>query len=453
MQSDLGKCFIGGISWDTTEDRLKEYFGAYGEILETVIMRDRTTGRARGFGFVVFADPAVADRVIKDKHNIDGRLVEAKKAIPRDDNSSVKSRSSSSIQGSPGPLRTKKIFVGGLASTVTETDFKNYFEQFGTITDVVVMYDHNTHRPRGFGFITYDSEDAVEKVLFKTFHELNGKMVEVKRAVPKELSPSPIRSPLTGYNYGASKINDLLNGYSTNSLGGYGLRVDGRFSPIMGNRNAFGPLGNSYDMGLNLNIEPGMNTNFGGSPNFGSGMNYGRGANPLYIGNNTNRLENTINYDNLIGGSSSFFSSGTRNLFGNGALNIGSGGNNSGANWGSNTLAPQRGIGNVASQIGNLGHGNGDNIYNLGGEGVGGSYGRNIIPSGVNISQPRGDYDRVFSENYGGGSVYGDPTWRSANSDREGSGSFGYGLGSGVSDVPAETSQRFLGGYNMGRDR
>lgn len=75
MQSDGGKLFIGGISWDTTEERLKEHFSTFGEVLEAMIMKDRTTGRARGFGFVVFADPAVAEQVIKDKHNIDGRMV------------------------------------------------------------------------------------------------------------------------------------------------------------------------------------------------------------------------------------------------------------------------------------------------------------------------------------------------------------------------------------------
>lgn len=75
MESDLGKLFIGGISWDTDEERLKEYFRNYGEVVEAVIMRDRATGRARGFGFVVFSDPAVAERVIMDKHMIDGRTV------------------------------------------------------------------------------------------------------------------------------------------------------------------------------------------------------------------------------------------------------------------------------------------------------------------------------------------------------------------------------------------
>lgn len=75
METDFGKLFIGGISWDTDEGRLKEYFSSYGEVIEAVIMRDRITGRARGFGFVVFADSAVAERVVMEKHMIDGRTV------------------------------------------------------------------------------------------------------------------------------------------------------------------------------------------------------------------------------------------------------------------------------------------------------------------------------------------------------------------------------------------
>ncbi|XP_073102989.1 heterogeneous nuclear ribonucleoprotein 1-like isoform X2 [Elaeis guineensis] len=55
------------------EKRLKEYFGKYGEVLQTVIMRDKVTGRPRGFGFVVFANPSLLDRVLQDKHSIDGR--------------------------------------------------------------------------------------------------------------------------------------------------------------------------------------------------------------------------------------------------------------------------------------------------------------------------------------------------------------------------------------------
>lgn len=75
MDSDQGKLFIGGISWETSEDKLKDYFSQFGDVLQTVVMREKTTGRPRGFGFVVFSDPSILDRVLLDKHTIDGRTV------------------------------------------------------------------------------------------------------------------------------------------------------------------------------------------------------------------------------------------------------------------------------------------------------------------------------------------------------------------------------------------
>ncbi|XP_076935007.1 heterogeneous nuclear ribonucleoprotein 1-like isoform X2 [Bidens hawaiensis] len=466
MQSDLGKLFIGGISWDTDEERLKEYFSSFGQVLEAVIMKDHTTGRARGFGFIVFSDPVVAERVTKEKHNIDGRMVEAKKAVPRDDQSTI-SRSSSSIQGSPNQGRTRKIFVGGLASTVTENDFKRYFEQFGTITDVVVMYDHGTQRPRGFGFITYDSEDAVDTVLLKTFHELNGKMVEVKRAVPKELSPSPARSPLSGYPYRLTRTGSFLNGgYSPSAvgIGGYGVRMDGRFSPIPSGRVGVSPFGSGYGMGLNF--EPGMGGNYTGGAGFNSVSGYGRGIGPgpgpgPYYGGNSNRFANPVGFDGS--NSTSFFSTNPRNLWGNGGLNYGSnstgstgviGGSilgNNGVNWGSS-----QGSSNGGSS-GNIGYVGGDNNNNYGLRGAG--YGRNASNSVGPTSSYGGSsvsYDGPFSDFYGGGggsgSVYGvDPTWRSGNSEREAPGPFnGYGLGGGA-DIQGKSSSGYVGGYGVAK--
>ena len=75
MDSDEGKLFIGGIALDTTEETLRDHFNLYGEVSQVVIMRDKTTGRPRGFGFVVFSDPSLLDPVLQDKHTIDGRSV------------------------------------------------------------------------------------------------------------------------------------------------------------------------------------------------------------------------------------------------------------------------------------------------------------------------------------------------------------------------------------------
>ena len=110
----------------------------------------------------------------------------------------------------------KKIFVGGLPSTLTEVEFKNYFEQYGAITDSVVMRDKEKNIPRGFGFVTFDSKDAVNDVLQESFHELKNKRVEVKRAEPKyriqqkKLDTSDCYNTglgsgsSSGYNYGQS---------------------------------------------------------------------------------------------------------------------------------------------------------------------------------------------------------------------------------------------------------
>ncbi|RZB52347.1 Glycerophosphodiester phosphodiesterase GDPDL1 [Glycine soja] len=190
--------------------------------------------------------------------------VEANKVVPRDDKQTI-NRQTGSIHGCPSPGCTKKIFVGGLPSIVTETDLKKYFDQFFTITDVVVMYDHNTQRPRGFGFITYDSEEVVDIVLYKTFHELNTKMVEVKRAVPKELSPRPTRSPLIGYNYGLNRTSSFLNsyayGFNMNPIRGYGVRMDGRCSPLTSARSGFTRFGSS-DYGIGVNLDLGLNPSY-----------------------------------------------------------------------------------------------------------------------------------------------------------------------------------------------
>ncbi|KAL6529051.1 hypothetical protein OROHE_014795 [Orobanche hederae] len=417
MEMDQGRLFIGGIAWDTNEDRLKEYFGAYGEVVEAVIMRDRTTGRARGFGFVVFSNPTDAERVIKEKHTIDGRTVEAKKAVPRDDQHLI-SRNSGSTQGSREPGRTKKIFVGGLSSTVTESGFKSYFDQFGTIMDVVVMYDHNTQRPRGFGFITYDSEDAVDMVLQKTFHELNGKMVEVKRAVPKELSPGPSRvGPHVGYNYG------------------FGCPA--------------------YGMGLNM--EQGSN--------FSSNLPYSRILSP-YFGSNQSRYNMPIGYNASASRGDSFLTSSSRNVWGNGgglnsSANIagsssyfGSVGGgfgmfrNNGVNWDTSLIAPSLG-GSLSGHDGaNFGNRGGENSYALG---TGGGFRRSNV-AGVTIASSftasSGDYEGSCGDFYLGGSVYGDPTWKNTSSQLDNNGSFGYFLGYSE-DIAAKDSKDYVVGYDI----
>lgn len=124
--------------------------------------------------------------------------------------------------------RTKKIFVGGLSSNMTEEEFKSYFERFGRTTDVVVMHDGVTNRPRGFGFVTYDSEDSVEVVMQSNFHELSDKRVEVKRAIPKE----GIQSNNGSHNVPPTYSNFQATPYVPPDQNGYGMVI--QYPPAFG---------------------------------------------------------------------------------------------------------------------------------------------------------------------------------------------------------------------------
>ncbi|KAG6476756.1 hypothetical protein ZIOFF_066003 [Zingiber officinale] len=407
---------VGFLGTYANKDRLGKYFSNNGKVVEAVIIKDRNTGCARGFAFIVFADPAVAERVVMEKHMIDGRMVEAKKVVPRDEHQ-ILNRNASSGHGSPGPDRTEKKICWWPA--ITENEFKKYFDQFGTIIDVVVMYDHNTQWSRGFGFITYESEDAVDNVLCKTFHELNGKIVEVKRVVPKELSPRPnMRSPTGVYNYGLNQTNNFLigltKGHNPSSFGGYGMRMDNRLGLASSARDEFSTSSPSFGMGMNF--EPSLVPSIGGNSSFGNNIRYGRGLSPYYSGSSA-RFNSPIGYVGVSASSNAYMPLGSDNL---GEFN------NNNPSWDSTApFLSQIGM-NSSSYAGQTLSYRGSYNFDLGPAG----FVRNHMPNPLKPScaTTNGGFEETSQKLYGGSSVYGDPTWQSSLSGHGEADPFGYAL-------------------------
>ncbi|ESQ29573.1 hypothetical protein EUTSA_v10024023mg [Eutrema salsugineum] len=230
MDCERYKLFVGGIPRETSEESLTQYFSKYGVVLGAIVAKDKVTGQPRGFGFVRFANADDVDKALSDSHLILGQAVDVKKAIPKHEQLRYQQPNlqpyERKVQQNNGGLhetqsngnninnhRTKKLFVGGLSSETTEEEFKAYFEKFGRTTDVVVMHDSLTNRPRGFGFVTYDSEDSVEIVMQTNFHELSNKRVEVKRAIPKEGIQSQNLPPTYNSTFQATPYVPESNGY------------------------------------------------------------------------------------------------------------------------------------------------------------------------------------------------------------------------------------------------
>lgn len=416
MDSDQGKLFIGGISWETDEDKMKQYFSNYGEVLQTVIMRDKLTGKPRGFGFVVFADPSVLETVLNDKHTIDGRTVEAKRAMSREEQQTTNrfgNSFSNRMGGGGGNTRTKKIFVGGLPPNLSEEEFRSYFQTYGNVTDVVVMFDQTTQRPRGFGFISFDEEEAVERVLHKTFHELNGKNVEVKRALPKDANSNNASGGRSG---GSGSYQSYGGGPGANS-GSY----EGSQNKYMQSQTAAGGY-------------PSYGSSGYGAPSYGYGAgNTGSGYGGYGMGGYGGPPAPYTNPNAASGGYGSGGAQGGRSPWSNQApTGYGSAGYSANAGYGSAPMGGPAGAAggqsqNTAAGYGNMGYGYG------GGYGGGDGYGRGGAPN----SNPAGNADQGAVQGYMSGGGYGDAngsagysnSWRSDPSQAGYGASYGGGYG------------------------
>lgn len=83
------------------------------------------------------------------------------------------------------------MFIGGLDYRTTDDGLKSHFEKWGRVVDVVVMKDPRTKKSRGFGFITYSKSSMVDDAQNARPHKIDGRVVEPKRAVPRQDIDNP----------------------------------------------------------------------------------------------------------------------------------------------------------------------------------------------------------------------------------------------------------------------
>uniref|UniRef100_F7A868 RRM domain-containing protein n=1 Tax=Equus caballus TaxID=9796 RepID=F7A868_HORSE len=254
----LRKLFIRGLSFETTDESLRSHSEQRRTLTDCVVMRDPNTKCSRGFGFVTYATVEEVDAAMNARpHKVDGRVVEPKRAVLREDSQRLGAH-----------LTVKKLFVGGIKEDTEEHHLRDYFEQYGKIEVIEIMTDRGSGKKRGFAFLTFDDHDSVDKSVIQKYHTVNGHNCEVRKALSKQemaSASSSQRGQSGSGNFGGG------GGYGGSGDGYNGFGNDGSNFGGGGSYNDFGNYNNQSS-----NFGPMKGGNFGGrcSGPYGGGGQY-----------------------------------------------------------------------------------------------------------------------------------------------------------------------------------
>jgi len=177
------KIFVGGLTADTTNEMLLEAYSKFGEITDYFVLRHRSTGLSRGFGFVTFKDVAAMESALKSEVEIDGRKVENRKA----EKQGFRNRGNYS-RGAETQNNGFKIFVGGLTPDTTDEEFADHFKKYGDIESANIMR-YSDGGSRKFGFVKFKDEAGYSSALRANDHSINRKQIECKPAIAQSNMP------------------------------------------------------------------------------------------------------------------------------------------------------------------------------------------------------------------------------------------------------------------------
>lgn len=168
------KLFVGGLPQEATDDDLRKQFSKFGELLEAQVIKDRNSGKSRGFGFVMLADGSKQDAALREVIDIRGRRASVK-LHQEEGGSEAPTRREGDFRES----ETRKVFIGRLESSHTPEVLREAFDRrFGRVKDVYLAGG------KKFGFVTFEAVADAKAALESGGIEIDGVKVVIKSADP-----------------------------------------------------------------------------------------------------------------------------------------------------------------------------------------------------------------------------------------------------------------------------
>jgi nucleolin len=173
--SEEAKLYVGNLPFDVDSEKLAELFNQAGVVEIAEVIYNRETDQSRGFGFVTMSSVEEAEKAVEMLHRYDlnGRLLNVNKAAAK----GSRPERTQSFQSS------SKIYVGNLSWGVDEGRLEQVFSEHGKVVEAKVVYDRESGRSRGFGFVTMSSETEVnDAIAALDGQSLDGRAIRVNVA-------------------------------------------------------------------------------------------------------------------------------------------------------------------------------------------------------------------------------------------------------------------------------
>ncbi|XP_073155283.1 28 kDa ribonucleoprotein, chloroplastic-like [Henckelia pumila] len=157
--SEEAKLFVGNLPYDIDSEKLAQIFDQAGVVEISEVIYNRQTDQSRGFGFVTMSSVEEAEKAVElfNGYDINGRVLTVNKAAPR----------GSQPEKSPRLVErvSFRMYVGNLPWQVDNAKLEEVFSEHGKVVDARVVYDRETGRSRGFGFVTMSTETELNDAI------------------------------------------------------------------------------------------------------------------------------------------------------------------------------------------------------------------------------------------------------------------------------------------------
>ncbi|CAM8924021.1 unnamed protein product [Rhodiola kirilowii] len=185
--SEEAKVFVGNLSYEIDSEQLAEIFGRAGIVEIAEVIYNRVTNQSKGFAFVTMSTVGEAEKAVEmfNGYDLNGRLLTVSKAAPK---------------GAARPERITRVFdtehtapriyVGNLPWQVDNERLEQIFSEHGKVVEARIVYDRETGRSRGFGFVTLSTESEVQNAI----GALDGQSLEGRSIKVNVAESRPARS-------------------------------------------------------------------------------------------------------------------------------------------------------------------------------------------------------------------------------------------------------------------